>query len=132
MKKTKKELERTIEILERQKFLDVYSEFTKWLYSLGFRQGHYWKESATPNDYHYSHYNKHIDALYSVEHYVHDVLGLSIRFLRDRYEHKFMFIGDIGLYSETYTIEETKELILNDVRRLRDEQLSKLGALASF
>lgn len=128
MKKTKKELERTIEILERQKFLDVYSEFTKWLYSLGFRQGHYWKESATPNDCHYSHYDKHINALYSVEHYVHDVLKLSIRFLRDRHEHKFMFVGDMGSYSEIYKIEQTKELILIEVRKLRDEQLSKLSA----
>lgn len=129
MKKTKKELERTIEILERQRFLDVYSEFNKWLYSLGFRQGHYWKESATLSDYHWSHYDKDIDSLHSVECYVHDVLKLEIRFLRDRHEHKFMFVGGMGSTSIIYTIDQMKELILNDVKELKNEQLSKLNSL---
>ena len=43
-----------------------------------------------------------------------------------------MFVGEMGFCSETTTIEQTKELILIEVRKLRDEQLSKLGALASF
>jgi hypothetical protein len=132
MKKTKKELRRTVEILERQRFLDVYSEFNKWLYSLGFRQGRYFKETSTPLDYHWSHYDKDIDSLHSVECYIHDTLNLAIRFLRDRHEHKFMFVGEMGSSSITYTIDQTKELILNDVRKLRDEQLAKLSALASF
>ncbi len=120
------------EIEDRLKFLDVYSEFTKWLHSLGFREGHYWRESATADDCHYSHYDKHIDALFSVEHYVHDVLNLSIRFLRDRNEHKFMFVGNVGSFSETYTIDQTKEIILNDVKRIRDEKLSELSVLENL
>lgn len=132
MKKSKKELERTVEHLERQRFLDVYAEFNKWLNSLGFRHGHYWKESTTPLDFHWSHYDKDIDSLYSVECYVHDTLKLSIRFLRDRNEHKFMFVGEMGAASTTYSIGETKELILLEVRRLRDEQLSKLMALSGI
>lgn len=131
MKKTKKELERTVEILERQRFLDVYSEFNRWLLSLGFRSANY-KESMGHLNYHYTHYDKHIDSLHSVECYLHDTLKLSIHFLRDRYEHKFMFVGVMGSVSETTNIEQTKELILIEVRKLRDEQLSKLGALASF
>lgn len=130
MKKTKKELERTIEILERKQFLDVYSEFDKWLSSIGFRNGCF--EQGSYYDYHWSHYDKHIDSLYSVELYLHVTLKLSIRFMRDRNVHKMMFVGEMGSCSETYNISEMKELILIEVRKLRDEQLSKLSALASF
>lgn len=129
MKSKKSELEREVEILKREKFLNVYSEFTKWIYSLGFRSGHYINESSTINDYHWSHYEKHIDALYSVEHYIHDVLQLSIRFLRGRHKHEFMFVGEYGSFSEVVTLEQAKEIILTDVRVLRDEQLSKLNKL---
>jgi hypothetical protein len=122
----------TKEFNERKRFLDVYSEFDKWLKSIGFRAGHYWTESATPLDCSYSHYKDHIDSLYGVEHNIHDVLKLSIRFLRDRHEHKFMFVWEMGSYSETTNIEQTKELILIEVRKLRDEQLAKLSALVSF
>jgi hypothetical protein len=131
MKKTKKELERAVEILERQNFLDIYSEFDRWLLSLGFRSANT-QESMGHLNYHWGHYDKHITSLYSVENYLHETLKLSIHFLRDRYEHKIMFIGEMGSYSETTTIEQTKELILIEVRKLRDEQLSKLSALASF
>jgi hypothetical protein len=133
MKKTKKELklERTVEILERQRFLDVYTEFDRWLLSLGFRSANT-KESMEHLNYHWRHYDKHIDSLYSVECYLHDTLKLSIHFLRDRYEHKFMFVGEMGSFSETTNIEQTKELILIEVRKLRDEYLTKLSALASF
>jgi hypothetical protein len=126
MKKTKKQLERTVEILERQRFLDVYTEFDRWLLSLGFRSANT-KESMG-----HLNYDKHIDSLFSVECYLHDTLKLSIHFLRDRDEHKFMFVGEMGSCSETTNIEQTKELILIEVRKLRDEQLSKLSALASF
>lgn len=130
MKKTKKELERTVEILERKQFLDVYSKFDEWLCSIGFRNGCF--EQGSYYDYHWSHYDKYIDSLYSVELYLHDTLKLSIRFMRDRNIHKMMFVGEMGSCSETYNISEMKELILIEVRKLRDEQLSKLSALASF
>jgi len=131
MKKTKKQLERTVEILERQRFLDVYTEFDRWLLSLGFRSANT-KESMGHLNYHWGHYDKHIDSLYSVECYLHDTLKLSIHFLRDRHEHKFMFVGEMGSSYETTNIEQTKGLILIEVRKLRDEQLTKLSALASF
>ena len=131
MKNTKKELERTVEILERQKFIDVYAEFDRWLLLLGFRSANT-KESMIHLNYNWGHYDKYINSLYSVENYLHDTLKLSIHFLRDRYENKIMFVGEMGFCSETTTIEQTKELILIEVRKLRDEQLSKLGALASF
>lgn len=132
MKKSRKELEDTIQMLERQRFLDVYTNFDKWLSSLGFRVGHYWKESTTSMDCHYSHYDKHINSLYGVEHYIQDAVKLSIRFLRDRYEHKFMFVGKIGSHSKVYSVDETKELILIDVRKLRDEQLQQLSPIMSL
>lgn len=120
------------DISKRIEFLSIYNDFTKWLHSLGFRTGHYWKESSTPNDYLYEHYSKHIDDLWGVEHYVHDVVKLSIRFLRDRNEHKFMFIDDIGSFSEVYNIKQTKELILKEVRKLRDEKIYKLNNLLNI
>ena len=127
----KKELEQEIAILKRTEFLNVYSEFNKWLFSIGFREGHYWNESSTSSDVHYSHYDKFIDSLYSVEHYVHDTLKLSIRFMRDRYEHKFMFVGMglFGGYSAIYTLEQTKELILNKAKEIKAEKLSELNAV---
>ena len=130
MKKTKKELETIVGILERKQFLDVYSKFDEWLCSIGFRNGCF--EQGSYYDYHCSHYDKYIDSLYSVELYLHDTLKLSIRFMRDRNIHKMMFVGEMGSCSETYNISEMKELILIEVRKLRDEQLSKLSALASF
>ena len=131
MKKSKKELGRTVEFLKRQRFLDVYTEFDRWLLSVGLRTANT-KESMSLLNCHYGHYNKYIDSLYSVENYLNDTLKLSIHFLRDRYEHKFMFVGEMGSFSETTNIEQTKELILIEVRKLRDEQLTKLSALASF
>lgn len=122
-------MKKTNEILERKKFLDVYTEFNKWLHSLGFRCANS-KERGTHLDFHWSHYDCQVDSLYSVECYFHDTLKLSIRFLRDRNEHKIMFVGEMGSYSETSNIDETKELILIQVRELRDEQLSKLSVLA--
>ena len=122
----------TKEFNERKRFLDVYSEFDKWLKSIGFRAGHYWTESATPLDCSYSHYKDHIDSLYGVEHNIHDVLKLSIRFLRDRHEHKFMFVGEMGSHSEVHSLEQTKEIILNKVRELRDSRLAELNELINL
>jgi hypothetical protein len=131
MKKTKKQFERNVEILERQIFLDVYTEFDRWLLSLGFRSANT-EESMGHLNYHWGHYDKHINSLYRVECYLHDTLKLSIHFLRDRNKHKFMFVGEMGSCSEITNIEQTKELILIELRKLRDEQLTKLSALASF
>jgi len=122
----------TKEFNERKQFLDVYSEFNLWLKSIGFRIGHYWNESATTEDCHYSHYDDHIDSLWGIEHYIHDALNLSIRFLRDFHEHKFMFVGKMGSHSEVYSLEQTKEIILNEVRELRDLRLAELNELINL
>jgi hypothetical protein len=127
MKTSKKD----IEILERKEFLDTYSEFTKWIWSLGFRSGNY-KENTTALDYHYSYYNEYIDALYGIEHYINDILNLSIRFLRDTNEHKIMFIGDISSSTTLHTIEQAKELILIKAKKIKTEQLSKLNSLTNI
>lgn len=131
MKKSKAKSKKE-EIAVRQKFLDVYTQFNNWLREIGFRQGHYWKESSTISDCHYVHYNEHIDSLHSVEHYVHDAVNLSIRFLRDRYEHKIMFVGGMGSYSDVLTLDQAKAQILMDVKRLRDEKLAELKPLLTL
>lgn len=113
---------------ERKKFLDIYFEFEDYLKSLGFRTSN-WKENSTDLDYYYSHYNKYINPLYGVECYIHNILDFSIRFLRDRNEHKFMLVGQLGAVSKIYSIDEFKEIISNEVRELRDEKISKLSVL---
>lgn len=115
----------------KQKFIEVYSEFNKWLASLGFRRANT-KETMSYLTYHYTHYDKHINSLWGVENYIQDTLNMSIHFLRDRDEHKIMFVGELGSYSETFTIDEVKELILIQFKQIRDEQLSKLTALSNF
>lgn len=122
--KSKKE-KREAEIQERQEFIDVYTEFNKWLRHLGFRSANY-KESMSPLSYSWSHYNEHIDSLFGVEYYICEPINYRIYFLRDRYEHKLMFVGEIGSCSEVITLEQAKEVILKDVRMYRDEKLSEL------
>lgn len=124
--KTKKE------ISEREKFLLVYSKFTQWIYGIGFRNGHYWDESATALDIYYRCYEQYIDALYSVEHYLHDVLKISIRFLRDRHTHKIMFVNGIRELSKAYTIEEAKEAILTQSRQVKEAKLAELMSLSAI
>jgi len=114
--------------LKREIFLEKYSEFNNWLSSIGFKTGSYGK--STVEDYHYSHYNNYIDDLYSVEHYHNDVLDISIRFMRDRNEHKFMLVGGIfGSYSETYNIKEFKKLISENLKTIKKEKIDKLNSL---
>ena len=119
------------EIAERKKFLDVYSEFDVWLRSMGFRLGNS-EETSTPADYNYSHYDNYVDSLVGVECYIQETLNLSIRFLRDRNEHKFMFVGNMGSHSETYTIEEATKIILEDAKRIRDIKLAELKILENI
>lgn len=110
---------------ERQKFLDVYNDFDKWLYSLGFRSGN-WKESSNHLAYNYSHYEQKINALYGVEVYINEVLNLALYFNRDRYEHKFMFVGEMGMHSETLSLVEMMDSIAKDCRRLKEQKLKDL------
>lgn len=113
------------EIKERQKFLDIYNDFDKWLRSLGFRSGNY-KESSNHLAYNYSHYNKKIDSLYGVEVYINEVLNLALYFNRDRYEHKFMFVGEMGMHSDTLSLVEMMDSISKDCRALKEQKLKEL------
>ena len=125
----KKELEQEIVILKRTEFLNVYSEFNKWLLSIGFREGHYWNENSISN-YHWSHYDELISPMHGVEHYVNDPLEYSIYFMRDRNKHLIMFVGGLfGGHSALYSIEQTKELILNKAKEIKAEKLSELNAV---
>ena len=111
----------------RVKFLKIYTDFDKWLINtLYFKDTHI----NGVRDYNYSHYKKYIESLYGVEHYKQDSIRLSLIFIRDRHEHKFMFIGEMGSISKVYTINKFKKLIIEDVKRLRDEKLKELDKIS--
>lgn len=122
-------MKKNTEIESRQLFIDAYTNFDKWLLSIGFRNGHYWEEASTESDYNYSYYDEHINSFYGVECYVQDTLELTIRFIRDRYEHKIMFIKNTPT---TYSLDEAKEYILADFRKIRDEKTAKLSVIAEI
>ena len=109
---------------ERRKFLQVYTDFNDWLSKLGFECDNTYNSTAL--DYHYSWYDDKLESLCSVEHYINEKLKMSIRFLRGRNEHKFMIVGELGASSELITIDEFKELLKQEVIKLRDEKLAEL------
>ena len=120
-------------IKERQQFLDVHQEFYNALSAMGFRMGHYWKESSTYLDVTYEWQRKYIpDSLFGVEHLILDSLNFSIRFLRDFNEHKIMFIGDMYTHSEVYSLAEGMKYIKQEVIALRDKKLSEMALLANI
>jgi len=116
------------EFKEREKFIDVYADFNKWLHNVGFRTSTT-RESMNTDNYHYSFYDNYIDSLCSVESYYHDVLKMKIVFVRDRYEHKFMFVGGLSQCSEVMSLEEFKKSILEQIVSVRDEKLKELTEL---
>jgi hypothetical protein len=120
---TKKQLK---QIKERQVFLDVYNDFDDWLNGLGFRMGHYWKESGGALD---CNYWKDIESLRSVEHYVNDTLQLSIRFIRLREEHSFHIICGYMLLSRKLSMTEMKDHIFSICQEIKKKKLDKLESL---
>lgn len=118
------------QIEQRENFIEIYNQFNVWLTNLGFRTGHYWNDASTQYDYHYTHYNDLVDAMYSVECYVHDELNFKIRFLRDRNEHKFIFItGECGSTTPVLSLDESKQLILSILIEGKMELIRKLEKL---
>lgn len=109
---------------ERKQFLQVYTDFNNWLVKLGFENDRSLKSTAL--DFHYSWYDEKLESLCSVEHYINERLKMSIRFVRGRNEHKFMIVGELGASSELITIDEFKDLLKQEVIKLRDEKLSEL------
>lgn len=125
-KKAKKEYE------TRMVFLNTYTEFNQWLAKLGFVKAAY-DVSSTYADYHWSHYDTLIDSLYGVEHYQHHNLKIGLRFLRDKNEHKFIFVGGQnnlnGQHSAVKTLDEAKQAIFDMVIANRDKILLDLKPL---
>ncbi len=112
----------------RWAFLEVYNDLNRWLAAVGFKS----KMSSTEQDYHYSYYDEHIDSMHSVECYVLEPVKLVIRFMRDRNEHKLMFVAGMVGRSEVMDIDAFKEAILKNVRDLRDEKLKELEPLMTL
>lgn len=110
---------------KRINFIKKYSEFDKWLLSLQFKT----QNTSTYADYHYLHYDNHINSMYGIEHYYNEILNLSIRFIRDSKTHKFMIVGGLGNYSDIILLNEFKNQILTEVKTLKLEQLNKLKLL---
>lgn len=111
------------EILECKEFLDVYFKLNEWLMSIGFNS----EVSNTPADIDYTN-GKYIDSLQGVEYYKHKILDIELRFMRDRFEHKLMFVGFIS-WSKVYSIDEFKEDVLSLVRKVRDRELVKFETI---
>jgi hypothetical protein len=120
------------EIKQRLEFINEYSKVDKFLIDLGFRSGHYWNDSSTPSDIYYDQYRKYIDGLYGIEHYIHDILKLSIRFIRDRNEHRIMFINGYISLSDSYDIEGFKKLVLDEVISIRDRKINELNLIKTI
>lgn len=110
----KKKLQEELEYEKRKQFLNSYNtEFDQWMSALHFKT----IRSNTVADYHYSHYNEFVKALYGVEVYRNEFLNIDVRFIRDFDEHKFMIVGIMGGYSEVYSMEKFKSLILEGVQK---------------
>ena len=120
------------DIEERQKFLTIYTEFNRWLESIGFRQGHYWNESSTNLDVNYWTDEKdklYVDCLHGVEHYVNDTLELNIRILRDRNTHTIYEIAGAMQRTIGIPLEEYKQGLLTYCTGIKNEKLKKLEKL---
>ena len=123
-----KDLEQELEFLKRKEFINYYVEFNEWLDTMVWRPATY-KERGTPSDFHYHTYDNYIDSLWGIEAYYHDTLNLSIRFMRDRYEHKYMIVGEFGGYSEVKTQDEMKTILGDLVRKHVTELRTKLDKI---
>ena len=114
------------EIQQRQQFLDIYTSFNEWLRGLGFRTGHYWKESATALDYNY--WND-IDSLYGVEHYINDTLNLAVRFLRCRDKHCFFIVNGLMVLSDKLNLNEMRSHILLVCQNEKERKIKEIENL---
>ena len=113
-----------IEHKKRKQFLQAYTDFNNWLLKLGFESDKSY--NSTHLDCHYSWYDNKIESLCSVEHYINKRLQISLRFLRDRNEHKFMVVGECGSHSELLSLDDFKKEIKDEVIRIRNEKLEEL------
>lgn len=112
---------------ERLAFLNTYDEFDQWLRRVGYKRA----QSSTTSDFQWSHYDKLVDSMYSVEYYRHPVLKMDMRFLRDKNEHKLVFVGGgmFGEHSKVVTLEDAKASILAAIVSTRDKAMQELQSL---
>lgn len=109
-------------IEKREKFLSVYFKFDSFLNELGFVK----TNSNTTLDFHYSKYDEIFNSLYSVEYYKNDLLKISLRFLRDRNKHRFIFAGGFASHSQPIDLEEFKLIIKNHVDFVSRSEFNKI------
>lgn len=113
---------------KRKEFIQVYADFFSWLKTLGYRTANL-KESMQPDSYFYSEYKKHINPFGGIDIFINDILKHKISFILDNSEHKIMFVGGLCQYSEVFSLEEGKALILKDVKELKEEKLKELNSI---
>ena len=113
------------DIEKREEFLQVYSDFDRWLKSIGFCAKH----SNTPDDCFSSFYLDYVDPLYGVEHYTNDVLRASVRFCRDINTHTFIIIPMFGICSDKTSLEDLKSGLLKTCVFAKTEKLKELNNL---
>lgn len=128
----KKELENKINILERQAFLDVYSEFNNWLIKcVGFKDVSMkirFGDCNTLNNV----ITNEIDTLYGVEHYFIEALNLSLYFARERNKHIFYVVEGFFARSAPFTLEEFKADIVKQITERRNKKMDDLSKLLTI
>jgi hypothetical protein len=109
-----------------RKFFDVYYQFDEWLSNIGFLIQQNFnmnflkvEEFLNPTFHKYCYKSNYIVSLWGFESYNHKFLNHEIHFIRDRNEHKIMFIEFCSV-SDILSLDQAKEFILNNVRKLRD------------
>lgn len=109
-----------------KEFQDKYNQFDDWLKTVGFKYGNNWKENNKVSTV----IKTKINSLYGVEHYVHEVLNTSIKFIRDKNEHKVVFINKTDEnISPVMNLDDAKKCILNNLIIKRNKKLKQLQNL---
>jgi DNA relaxase NicK len=124
---TKRVKERVQE--KRNRFIEKYQKFDKWLYSIGFRSATF-KENSTYLDYNY---HTDIDTMYAVECYIHDTLKLSIRFIRENKRHIFYVTGGAP-YERSVGIKlvDFQKDIFRQVTELKRKKIQELNKIPTL
>lgn len=112
-------------IKERQEFLKVYTEFDKWLNHHDFIQVNT-TDKSSPIDYHYKHYDDHIDSMYGVERFCQVSIKLELAFIRDKNKHSIMFIGTNGRFGTVRDLKIAKDFIFEEYSFHVKTKLSQL------
>lgn len=122
-KSEKQKLQDELEFTKRVHFLEKWSGFNEWLFSVGFRNNHYWKE---PCFIHYSWFNTLIDnGPNSTERYNHDKLETRIDFIRSHNQHVVLDLWDMKLKF----MNDYKQEIIERLRKIKNEKILILSSV---